>query len=128
MRKYDELLSEYDERLYIEERDMKNDGLYADGCVWINKNMSSARKTCILAEEIGHYETSVGNIIDQRNPNNLKQENKARKWAFEKLLPEENIYIAAMNGYVTTWDIAECFELDEEFVKAALKYYGILDI
>ncbi|MFQ9811247.1 MAG: hypothetical protein ACLRYB_18370 [Segatella copri] len=44
---------------------MKNDGLYADGCAWINKDMKSNRKYCILAEEIGHYETSVGNILDQ---------------------------------------------------------------
>ena len=34
---------------------MKNDGLYADGCVWINSNMSESRKYCTLAEEIGHY-------------------------------------------------------------------------
>ncbi len=128
MCKYDDLLAEYDDRLYIEEHDMKNDGLYADGCVWINGKMPNARKACILAEEIGHYETSFGDILDQRNPNNEKQEHKARRWAFEKLLPEENIYLAAMNGYVTTWDIAEFFELDEEFVKAALKYYGILDV
>lgn len=128
MCKYDDLLAEYDERLCIEERDMKNDGLYGDGCVWIRRSMSSARKACILAEEIGHYETSSGDILDQRDPNNVKQENKARRWAFEKLLPEENIYLAAMNGYVTTWDIADYFDLDEEFVKAALRYYGILDI
>ena len=65
MTKYEELLAEYEEEIFIQERPMKNDGLYADGCAWINANKSSSSKRCILAEEVGHYKTTVGDILDQ---------------------------------------------------------------
>lgn len=82
MTKHEQLMAEYD-NLFIEERHMINDGLYADGCVWINKDMPTSKKLAVLAEEIGHYETSSGNILDQNNTSNRKQELAARKWAYE---------------------------------------------
>lgn len=125
MNKYEELIGEY-EHLIIEERPMKNEGLYADGCVWINKNMSANKKVCILAEEIGHYETTSGDILDQADTGNRKQELTARKWAYEKLIPVEAIQAAINNGYTEIWNIAEFLEVDEAFLKDALQYYGYL--
>ena len=107
---------------------MKNDGLYADDCIWINCNMPECRRYCILAEEIGHYETSVGDILDQTNTNNRRQERAARKWAYEEILPVENILFAAQDGHTEIWDMAEYLEVDEAFLKDALRYYGILDV
>lgn len=127
MTKYEKLMARYD-NLHIEERPMKNDGLYADGCVWINSNMPECRRYCTLAEEIGHYETSVGNILDQNDTNNRRQENVARKWAYEEILPLENILFAAQDGHKEIWDMAEYLEVDEGFLKEALKHYGLLDI
>lgn len=127
MTKYEELMARYD-NLHIEERPMKNDGLYADGCVWINSNMPECRRYCTLAEEIGHYETSVGDILDQTNTNNRRQERAARKWAYEEILPVENILFAARDGHTEIWDMAEYLEVDEDFLKGALKHYGLLDI
>lgn len=127
MTKYEELMARYD-NLHIEERPMKNDGLYADGCVWINSNMPECRRYCTLAEEIGHYETSVGDILDQTNTNNRRQERAACKWAYEEILPVENILFAAQDGHTDIWDMAEYLEVDEAFLKDALRHYGILDI
>ena len=127
MTKYEELMARYD-NLHIEERPMKNDGLYADDCIWINGNMPECRRYCILAEEIGHYETSVGDILDQTNTNNRRQERAARKWAYEEILPVENILFAAQDGHTEIWDMAEYLEVDEDFLKGALKHYGLLDI
>ena len=128
MSKYEALIAECEEEVVIEERNMRNDGLYADGFVWINGRLTSAAKVCILAEEIGHHMTSVGDILDQEDIDSYKQEHAARVWAYKKLLPIENIYCAAMQGYAEPWQMAEEFDLDEEFVRAALKYYGLLDV
>lgn len=128
MCKYDDLLAEYDGRLFISERSMINDGLYGDGCIWIRENMSDARKVCILAEEIGHYETSYGVILDQKDMNNVKQEVKARRWAFKKLISEDDIQRARDEGCREVWEIAEFLDLDEDFVRDALKHFGILDM
>ena len=127
MTKYEELIGEY-EHLIIEERPMINDGLYADGCVWINQDMPTNRKACVLAEEVGHYETSSGNILDQTDTGNRKQELTARKWAYNKVVPEEKISEAISAGYTEVWEIADHLEVDEQFLREALKYYGILDI
>ena len=127
MTKYEELIGEY-EHLIIEERPMINDGLYADGCVWINQDMPTNRKACVLAEEVGHYETSSGNILDQTDTGNRKQELTARKWAYNKVVPEEKISEAISAGYTEVWEIADHLDVDEKFLREALKYYGILDI
>ena len=127
MTKHEQLMAEYND-LYIEERSMVNDGLYADGCVWINKDMPSNKKLAVLAEEIGHYETSSGNILDQNNTSNRKQELAAHKWAYEKVLPLSAIETAVESGCRELWEIAEYLDIDEDFAREALKYYGILDI
>ena len=121
------MIGEY-ENLIIEERPMINDGLYADGCVWINQDMPTNKKTCVLAEEVGHYETSSGDILDQTDTGNRKQELTARKWAYNKVVPEEKISEAISAGYTEVWEIADHLDVDEKFLIEALKYYGILDI
>lgn len=50
MTKHEKLMAEYDD-LYIEERKMINEGLYADGCIWINEKMPSNKKLAILAKK-----------------------------------------------------------------------------
>ena len=57
-------------------------GLYCDGTVAIRDNIdTTAEKACVLAEELGHHYTSVGNIIDMDSSSNRKQERQARLWA-----------------------------------------------
>lgn len=44
-----------------------------------NQIEPTARKACVLAEGLGHYHTTVVNILDQDDTNNRKQERTARK-------------------------------------------------
>lgn len=126
MTKYEELMAEYDGELIIEERPIKNAGLYADGVTWIKEDMTIAEKYCVLAEEIGHHETSIGNILDQTDIDNVKQELKARRWAYEKILPIERIIAAFQLGIQQVWELAEHLDVDEQFLKDALAHYGLL--
>ena len=42
-------------------------GLYCDGTIAIRDNIdTTTEKACVLAEELGHHYTSVGNIIDMQ--------------------------------------------------------------
>lgn len=127
MTKYEKLLSEYDDNLIIEERKMVNDGLYSDGVVWLNKDLNSADKLSIVAEEIGHYETSSGDILDQTNISNVKQERNARKWAYEKVITLPEILSAFRKGHTEVYDLAELFEVTEDFMCGCLKHYGFLE-
>lgn len=123
MTRYEELLAEYDDRLLIEERDILNDGLYCDGVVWINRNLTSAEKIAIAAEEIGHYETSSGDILDQKDLLSQRQELQARRWGYRKVLPPARIRKAIEEGYTTISDVAEYLDVDEQFLVNALTYY-----
>lgn len=54
-------------------------GLYYNGTIGIDKNIETDKeKACVLAEELGHYHTSSGNILDQGDVFNRKQELRAR--------------------------------------------------
>ena len=70
---------------YLGEDSLK--GIYIDGNVAINTSISnSTEKTCVLAEELGHHHTSVGDIIDMTDIQNRKQERQARLWGYNKLI------------------------------------------
>lgn len=123
MTKYEKLLAEYDGTLDISEHKMKNKGLYSDDCIWINKGLSEREKVCVLAEEIGHYHTSSGNILNQNDIRNAKQEHAARIWAYNKLVPESEIWYAIEEGYTEIYEIAEFLDVDEQFLKESIEHY-----
>ncbi len=123
MDKYDELLREYEDRVSIEEHSMVHEGLYCDDVIWINKALTEQRKACILAEELGHYETSVGDILDTNELKNAKQEHAARLWAMQKLIPLEDIRDACSRGYTALYRMAEYLDVDEEFLRDCIECY-----
>lgn len=128
---YEALLNEaYDEGLNVKEKPLKyNNGRIKGNRIAIRNTIETEKKkACVLAEELGHYHMNAGCILDQTKTANRKQELLARKWAYEKVLPEEMINEAAARGYTTLWDLAEYLDVDEEFLKEALIYYGILDL
>jgi Zn-dependent peptidase ImmA (M78 family) len=99
-------------------------GLYADNIIWINRCIPTVtERACILAEELGHYHTSVGNILDQTDIRNRKQERRARTWAYERLVPLSKIVQAYHAGATDRHELAEYFGVTEEFLQAALKRY-----
>ena len=104
------------------------EGLYTDNAVALSYMLeTSTKKACILAEEIGHYETSYGNILDQSIMENRKQEHRARVWAYNFLVPVETIIAALAEGYREIWELAEYLEVEEWFLIGCLKHYGLID-
>ena len=104
------------------------DGLIFGDKIAIKKDMTTAKKACVLAEELGHYHTTVGNILDQSNIENQRQEFRARVWAFEKILSIDKILEAASKGHTEPHTMAEYLDVDEEFLREYLAWQGILDI
>ena len=98
-------------------------GLYCDRIIGINKGMTTAEKACILAEELGHYHTSAGNILDQEQLANRKLEKRARRWGYEKLVPLDKLIEAFNAGVQNRHDLTEYLDVTEKFLLAALKHY-----
>lgn len=99
-------------------------GLYSDNIIWINKKITtSVEKACILAEELGHYHTSSGNILDQSSIQNRKQELKARQWAYQCKIPLDKIVQAHHARISSRYELAEYLEVSESFLQAAINRY-----
>lgn len=129
--KYETLLNEaYEKGLVVREKPLQaHDGRIKGNRIAIRSSIeTSAKKCCVLAEELEHYEVNVGDILNQDDVNNRRQERAARRRAYEKMVPLENILFAAQDGHTDVWDMADYLEVDEAFLKDALRYYGILDI
>jgi Zn-dependent peptidase ImmA (M78 family) len=111
--------------LYVYEKQMppKFKGLYGDKVIWVNNHLSNIEKTCILAEELGHYHTSSGDILDQRIYDNRKQERRARDWAYHRLVPLPKIVQALREGVSNHHEMAEFLDVTEDFIESALKRY-----
>ena len=125
---YDNLLDEADkENIYVIENakfQSKASGLINNDVIGINKNVrSSTQRTCILAEELGHYYTSSGNILDQSSAANRKQERTARVWAYNRPIGLSGIVDSYKAGCRNLYEIAEHLEVTEIFLSDALACY-----
>ena len=98
-------------------------GLYCDGVVAIKKDMDSTQKACTLAEEMGHYYTTVGNILDMSVPANRKQERQARLWAYDKQIGLQGLIRAYEAGCQNRYDVAEYLEVTNEFLTECIECY-----
>ncbi len=99
-------------------------GLYCDGVIGINKKIDTRiEESCILAEELGHHHTTVGNIIDQKIDGNTKKEKKARLWAYNKKIGLSGIVSAYKHGCRNLFEMAEHLEVTEDFLRDALEMY-----
>jgi len=99
-------------------------GLYADNIIAISTNLETDKeKECILAEELGHYYTSSGNILDNHDILNVKQEKRARDWGYEKLVSIVDVIKAFNAGVENHYEMAEYLNITEDFLDASIKHY-----
>lgn len=123
---YEELLIEADNNGLItkEKALMANKGRIKGNKIAIKQDIPTLKeKACVLAEELGHYYTSTGDILDQQHTENVKQELKARLWAYDRQIGLIGIIEAYKNRCTTIHEIAEFLEITEEFLCEALECY-----
>ena len=99
-------------------------GLYCNNTIALNKRLTTnAEKNSILAEELGHYHTSYGNILDLHSVEDQKQELRARLWAYNKMIGLQGIIAAYKHGCTSLHEMAEFLEVTEEFLNGSLTAY-----
>lgn len=76
-----------------------------------------------LSHELGHCITgSFYNIyaaVDHRQ----RHENRANKWAIQALIPVEALDDAIAEGCTEVWELAERFQVTEDFIRKAVCLY-----
>lgn len=126
MNSYEILLSEASENgLIVKEKPLKyNNGRIKGSRVAIRQDLStSIEKACVLAEELGHHYTTYGNILDQSDTSNRKQELRARAWAYNKQIGLLGLIRAYEHGCRNRFEIAEYLEVTEEVLEECLVFY-----
>lgn len=100
------------------------DGRIKNRHIAIRKDiLTTAKKADILAEELGHYHTTVGNILDQSTSNSRKQERTARLWAYNKRIGLSGIIEAYKHHCQSRYEMAEYLEVSEDTLAEALECY-----
>lgn len=117
---FDDKVRVYD--FYLGEETLK--GFYTDGNIAINTSVNDSReKTCVLAEELGHYHTTTGDILDQSDTMNRKQEYRARLWGYNRLIGLMGIINAYIHGCQTLYEMAAYLDVTEEYLREAIFCY-----
>ena len=124
---YEELLEAADDiGLIAKEKDLQaHDGLIRGRRVAIRRSIpSQCRKACVLAEELGHYFTSGGDIMDPTDAGSRKQERRARIWAHDIQVGLDGILAADAAGCRSVYEMADFLEVPEDFLIEAIGCYS----
>nr|WP_186003708.1 ImmA/IrrE family metallo-endopeptidase [Clostridium thermobutyricum] len=122
---YEELLTEANKLgIIVKEYNLKTrKGRCCGNRIVINKNLTTQEKCCVLAEELGHYHLTVGDISNQSNISNRKQEVLARRWGYKKNAGILDLINAFKAGCKTKYEIAEFLNITEKYLNEAIEYY-----
>ena len=91
------------------------------------KVTSAADEKVKLCHELGHCVT--GSFYNQYAALDLRRRHElhADRWAIARLVPRAELDAALARGVREVWELAEYFEVTEEFMKKALTHYKLLD-
>ena len=125
MNQFEKLLSETEDIIVVEKYfKSKALGLCKGNKIGLSKKLVTiAEKSCVYAEELGHYYTTVGDITDKSKIQNRKQERIARAVAFEKLCNIKKIVEAIKHGANDRYEVAEYLTITDKFFDEAIEYH-----
>lgn len=134
------LLNNYD-LLKVKKVDLPNEEIkgyyrrnkkHPNGIVLLNDNFDCYVQNGILAEEIGHHETTYGKILDayttdsQNHINDLRQELKARRRGYELAVPLQKLIDCYEHG---TWgnvhNMCLSMEIDRSYFQKVIEDYKV---
>lgn len=124
---YEELLITADQAgLKVREKALsEQNGLIRGRRIAIRKDLlTQAEKSCVLAEELGHYHTTTGNILDQSDVSNRKQELRARLYGYDMQIGLIGIIECYKHHCRSLYEMAEYLQVTEEYLQEALECYS----
>lgn len=133
MRDYNNLLEKTNEEgVSVVEIDLGTDtpcGKCIGDTIFINNRVTTNEKKCVLAEELGHYHLTIGDITDLKSINNRKQELKARRYGYKLLIEPDDIVHAMKQGCINKYELSDFLNISEEFFEELIedfkKQYGM---
>lgn len=135
MNRLETLMAQYPNIIFnFEKLPMRLSGLALGDEVTLNEKKTANQLCQWIMEEIGHIETSVGDITNYESLENMKQEKQARSWGFTRLLTRTDMdhlrreYACEDSDYPAADDIGvELPYLHEVGLAYGLHYKHVLD-
>lgn len=128
MDRFDEIMSDYpDMTLNFERMPDGLKGIAIDSQITINSEISQQEQLQWLYEELGHVETSSGDISDYSSLENMKQERQARNWGIKNLLPLETIKQYKTKSVDNDFEVADELGVQVSYLHEAGYLYHILN-
>jgi hypothetical protein len=124
--KYENLLKECDNlNLKVKEKNLRaRDGMCYGDRIAIRKELKTNKhKYCVLLEELGHYYTTYGDITDQEDIKNRKQEKRARNWGYNRSVEIVQLINIFESGLQGRYELAEYLGVTEGYLEDAIQYY-----
>lgn len=112
----------YDYEIGMDAVTIKHNGEYA---VFVDPDCMGtvAEEFCAVAHEWGHCETGTTHSLYSPYDLIVQHENRANRWAAHHILPVWKIKKAMQSGYTEAWQIADYYNLTEDFVRDAIRIY-----
>ncbi|OPG89484.1 hypothetical protein B2I22_21020, partial [Bacillus spizizenii] len=85
--------------------------------IFLNRDDSLYKKHFLLAEEIGHYETTAGDITMLDSISKIKAEMVARRWGYEKIISLDDLVSCFEKNHLTAEDVCHDFEIESDDLK-----------
>lgn len=123
---YDDVLMEAESKgLIVREKSLNSsDGRILDNRIAIRKTIpTTIEKSCVLAEEMGHYHTGCGNITRLKTVSDRKQEYRARLYGYNLKIGFIGIIKAYKHGCRSLYEIADFLDATEDYLKEAIECY-----
>lgn len=90
----------------------------------LSKDLSKYEEKSTLAEELGHYYYDATYPVCCSDLQLIsKQEYRARKWAYNVLIPVEDLVSALKNGLDNIDVLSDYFEVPKQFMSECIDYY-----
>lgn len=127
MNKLEELMNNYPQLSFTFTSRMPDfqGAMIINNQVFINQNRSYTKNLEDVAEEIGHYETTAGNIIEQNSYYSKKQETEARRYGHMILVNLDGLIECYKAGMRHMWELADFFECDTDYILRALDTFRV---
>lgn len=113
-----------DNNIVAKEKPLRaNKGRIKGNRIAIKRNMTETEKKCVMAEELGHFYTGSGDILNQSFVNNRKQELYGRIHAYNRLVGLIGIINAYNHHCKNLYEAADYLDVTNEFLSDSIEYY-----
>ena len=87
---------------------------------------TQAEQACTLAEELGHLNTSCGDLLTDPNVPTVtirQQEERAKRWAYKILVSIKKLIQAYEAGVRTRQELVNYLEITDDFLEKSISFY-----